>query len=162
MSGIFHWNEGVIHEGGVFGKKDASVSGTITWRINHLEDLTVLVNSKLDSVNSNQTTQISRLVEIRDYLDNVETQLSQIISDSSTHETNRNSDADLANTRLTEIRDYIDTVETNLSQIITDLGTYETNRNADQDLANTRLTEGGDEFINVLYMLSQINNIINS
>ena len=27
---------------------------------------------------------------------------------------------------------------------------------------NTRLTEGGDEFINVLYMLSQINNIINS
>lgn len=149
MSGIFHWNEGIIHEGGVIGKKDASVSGTLTWRLNHLENLSTDANTKLDTFATNQGTQITRLTEIRDFVDTAETKLAQIITDLATYEGNRNTDQDLLNTRVGDITtpatgtllERLLALKTSIDTVNTTLGTYEGNRNTDADLANTRLTE---------------------
>ena len=153
MNGIFHWNEGIIHEGGVIGNKAGNVTGTLTFRLNNLENLTSGTNFRLDTVTTNQDTQITRLTEIRDYVDTLETKFQQMLNDLATYEAARNADQDLLNTRIGEVQanptantllDRVLQVKNAIDTLNTNTGTYEGNRNTDADLANTRLTEVRD------------------
>lgn len=116
------------------------------------------VSTKLDSLiadvgdlatSANQGTHTTRLTEIRDYLDTVETKLATIIADLGTYEGNRNTDQDLLNTRVGDtttpaagtLLDRLLAVKTAVDTVNTTLTSNEGTRNTDADLANTRLTE---------------------
>lgn len=140
----------------VIGRLKRLVSDLATYEANRNTDADA-TNVKLDTLIA-EVDGLEEAIGTTADLDTANTvigRLKKLLSDLSTYEGNRNTDADATNTKLDTLIAEVDgleealgttadvdtalTVIGRLKRVITDLATYETNRNADADAANTKL-----------------------